>query len=546
MSNSTELTVIQHELLLAVFHDCREFYPSRQAFDRDHKRLRSATLVDLYKDWKAVNANLASGNPVSSAVLANWPTPNTPESVQAMRQVLGLFSRLEGFSDDSLALEAYSARVSSARGRCPSGLDSHARSLIETWLGPAPVLADLLPKHGPGAVAERLRDARDKAYLTTMYPQLIPFGGKTLLHLNDNHSVHEPYKLTEFKHPTTRVVCVPKDFVKPRVISTEPLTMQFLQQGLCQYMMSVIEARCPYINFRDQSVNALLSKNLANATLDMSNASDTVSRRIVHQLFPPDWVKLLFALRSHFAVLPSGRKVPLRCFAPMGSALCFPVEAIVFTAITVAILIADKGEGYVKANKRSIAVYGDDIIVPRDSGSIVMRGLALCGFQPNSQKCCIDGRFRESCGAEWYDGHDVTVVRPRSLLVMACHNERLAGLTELPMVTHAKALMQRGFLSAAKYLAERCNFPVALGDGPGYAPSILPWPWPGRTRWNPEYQRLEQQALLPVEGARLSDTGTGYAMLFMHLSAGWRSQRVTQPRPKPKLRWVSAAPLRER
>jgi hypothetical protein len=544
------LTHDQHRLLFAILKDCREFFPSRHAYDEAYKALSTVTLPALYQDWKAFNRFLVCGGDgvFTSALLPGWVVylHSPAKEVRAMRQLLGVFSRLEGFCDETVALEAYRVRVSNARGRLPSGLDSRARDLIQAWLGPAPCLMDLIPRHGPGAVAESLKDPADKRHFRLMYPQLLPFGGSALVHLHDTHAAVEPHDLRIVKHPITRVIAVPKDFSKPRIISCEPLTMQFLQQGLCRFMMDRLEAMCPYVRFRDQSVNRNLARDLTLATLDLSDASDTVSRRHVAQLFPPDWRRLLFALRSHFAKLPDGTLVPLRSFAPMGSALCFPVEAVVFAATTVAAALAEKGEPWVRANKSRIAVYGDDIIVPLDIARSVMTALKLSGFKPNEQKCCMHTLFRESCGAEWWGPGDVTVVRPRTLLGRDVNPDRHTTLGEMPMVSHAKALYTRGFSNAAQFLASLCTFPVAIGNGSGYAPSDLRWPNPGQLRWNRDLQRCEQQALLPVQVARPSDISSGYSMLFMHLVQGWRSEQVSIPRVKPKNRWVLASPLSER
>lgn len=553
-SASNGLNRSQRDLLLAVFSDCREYYTNRRDFDNDYKSLSQASLQDLYHGYKAFNKALVSGSfEVEVPILTHFPfsvARSTSDSVRAIRQVLGLYTRLEGHSDTASALSAYAGRVSASRGRCPEHLVRTARDLIASWLGAAPELMDLHPQHGPGAVAEKY-DMLQKAMPHYTFRQLTNVGGDDLLYLNARHREMAPRPLTTLKHPITRVVCVPKDLMRPRIISAEPCVMQFLQQGVARYMMKVLEFRCPYLNFRDQSINARLSANWDDvATLDMSDASDTVSRRIVRQLFPADWVKLLFSLRSHFARLPDDTLVPLRAFAPMGSALCFPVESVVFAAISVAAYLEfceSEGEpSWLVKQRKNLKVYGDDIIVPRVAGRFVIECLRECGFLPNVSKCCFEGFFRESCGAEWWKGHDVTVVRPRSLNPIHIPvNSREIG-DAMPMALHAKALFQRGFVSAAQHLASLCDFPVALGDGPGYLPPLLSWPRPGRIRWNSKFQRGEQEAMLPIQVTMPSDAGTGWEFLFLGLSSAWRSELVLTPRVKPKRKWVLAAPLADR
>jgi hypothetical protein len=58
-------------------------------------------------------------------------------------------------------------------------------------------------------------------------------------------------------------------------------------------------------------------------------------------------------------------------------------------------------------------VYGDDIIVPADEASAICKTLESFGFKVNSHKSFWTGKFRESCGMDAYDGHDVTVTYVR-------------------------------------------------------------------------------------------------------------------------------------
>lgn len=546
-----DLTTDQRDFLLSVFKDGKEFYTSRADFDADYRSLCHASLGSLYAAWKAFNRDLAASAeyPIVPGVLVHLsvdPYDAKPALIRFIRQVLGLFSRLEGHIDPSDALRNFAQRVSHARSRLPDPYVATARAFISSWLGPCPALLDLYPKHGPGAVAEGLK-MHEKVHIPVYFRQLDRVGGLPLLYLNDTHQQMEPHpQLRVLKHPITRVISVPKDFSKPRIISAEPCAMQFLQQGVARYMMAALEQRCPYINFRDQNVNARLAAQWKDvATLDLSDASDTVSRRIVKQLLPDDWFALLSSLRSHFVKMPDGTIVPCRAFAPMGSALCFPVESLIFAAVTGSVLSSVDDGKLLRQQKHLFRVYGDDIIVPRAAARAVMAVLRATGFLPNESKCCYNGYFRESCGAEWYKGVDITVVRPKSLNARAITPDRASPM-EMPMALHAKALYSRGFLRAAQHLASLCDFPVAIGDGPGYYPSELAWPRPGRIRWNSKLQRCEQEAMLPVQGGLPSYTGDLYGALFLALSGGWSSERVLQPRLKPKTRWVAARPLSER
>jgi len=98
----------------------------------------------------------------------------------------------------------------------------------------------------------------------------------------------------------------------------------------------------------------------------------------------------------------------------MGSATCFPVEAMVF--LTVVLLgIQDSlsrslTKGDLKTILRKVRVYGDDIIVPVEHVRSVVDSLEAFGLKVNTRKSFWTGKFRESCGKDYYAGSDVTVI----------------------------------------------------------------------------------------------------------------------------------------
>jgi hypothetical protein len=65
---------------------------------------------------------------------------------------------------------------------------------------------------------------------------------------------------------------------------------------------------------------------------------------------------------------------------------------------------------------RRVFVYGDDLIVPSDEAPLICTTLAQFGFKVNAHKSFWNGKFRESCGMDAYDGNDVTPTYARQLL----------------------------------------------------------------------------------------------------------------------------------
>lgn len=221
--------------------------------------------------------------------------------------------------------------------------------------------------------------------------------------------------------PTSRLLTVPKDSRGPRIICCEPVELMYIQQGVARDLMYYIEHHDytkGHVNFVDQTINNRLvleaSASLEWATIDLSDASDRVGVALVQYLFP-EWVsRKWLALRSTATELPDGTVVPLRKFAAMGSALCFPVESLVFWALAVGCIWECTSD--LSFALDCVYVYGDDIIVKDEYALRVMNTLESAGLKVNRDKSFIGSvPFRESCGVDGLLGHDVTPLRIRNL-----------------------------------------------------------------------------------------------------------------------------------
>jgi hypothetical protein len=276
---------------------------------------------------------------------------------------------------------------------------------------------DIYPRHGPGVVStkERLwgkyRWTCIPARITDVYPYDAYFHA-SLGHVCDSY---RSFNTVDDKELSAKVILVQKDSRGPRLISCEPLAFQWVQQGLGRAISQHVE-QCPLtkwnVFFTDQKPNqrgALLGSKLGSyATLDLKEASDRVSLDLVRLLFPERISTYLEACRSLSTVLPNGKVLPLNKFAPMGSALCFPIMALTIWAIlTAAAPDADTRE--------RILVYGDDVIVPTAYAANAIEHLESFGLLVNRDKSCIKGFFRESCGTDAFKGINVTPLRIRTV-----------------------------------------------------------------------------------------------------------------------------------
>jgi hypothetical protein len=298
-----------------------------------------------------------------------------------------------------------------------------ARALVARVVTPLDPTG-IKPRHGPGAVSTG-ESTCEKSNFSRIYSRLeVAFPFTEWFYFNLNHVVdaipaYDP-RITTLEHTTAKVVLVPKDSRGPRLISCEPLEIQWIQQGLKTLLVERIESfplTKGFVNFTDQSVNRKLalegSKDGRWVTLDMKDASDRVSLELVKYLFQDNALLLaaLLAARSDQTKLPNGTVVTLNKFAPMGSAVCFPVEALVFWALSVSAIRCTRNDRKLPP----VYVYGDDIIVRDSDYTTLLHHLPQVGLMFNVNKCCTARFLRESCGCDAYVGVDVTPVKLKTV-----------------------------------------------------------------------------------------------------------------------------------
>lgn len=199
---------------------------------------------------------------------------------------------------------------------------------------------------------------------------------------------------------TSQMFTVPKNSDIDRVAAKEPAGNMLLQRSVGMHIRSRL--RRFGIDLRDQTRNQQLSRravDLGLATVDLSAASDSISRQLVIHCLPFEWYWLLDDLRVH-GVLIDGKSHNFEMFSSMGNGFTFELESLLFYAICRVGLRLSGLKGIV-------SVYGDDIIVPSRFVPRLQRLLAYLGFRMNPKKTHYTGKFRESCGAHWYDGFDV-------------------------------------------------------------------------------------------------------------------------------------------
>lgn len=271
---------------------------------------------------------------------------------------------------------------------------------------------DLIPKHGPGATAERI--SSNAKFNQRLWTKRLNEAFPHVEYLIPNYSYYEKLEDVDILEPGSeipaRVISVPKTLKTPRIIGIEPTAMQYCQQALLPEFLDRLR-RVDYLHsmlgFKNQESNRLMAQEGSLygelATLDLSEASDRVSNQHVRLLIEghQHLFSAVDACRSRKADVPGHGVIRLAKFASMGSALCFPMEAMVFlTVIFMGIqrsLNTSLTHKDIKSLMGSVRVFGDDIIVPVDHVDDVVRMLHAFGYVVNTGKSFWTGKFRESC-----------------------------------------------------------------------------------------------------------------------------------------------------
>ncbi len=474
------------------------------------------------------------------------------EAIDAVRQVCLLFNKLTKECTNARQRKAITAFKQCEEDLAGFRLDTWShygdfRDVARICFGR--VFADiqeslyahvLVPRHGPGAVVEKLRgNAKfSNRTWTSRLQRAMPADNYVFSNSEAWLTGHESLSfLSKDEEPPVRVIFVPKTAKTPRVIAIEPVHMQYTQQAFMSAFVDGIESDPLLgrsIHFTDSSINSSLARKASIdkslATLDLSEASDRVHAALAAALFGsyPDLRRAIFACRSAKAKLPTGEIIRLKKFASMGSALCFPVESMVFFTLCVLAGLRVRGKPvslpYIKDVASKITVFGDDLIVPVAWSEMCVNMIESVGLRVNRSKSFSNGSFRESCGTDAYKGHLVTPVYIRS--TMPTTRQDTEGL--LATVASANLFYKKGYWRTASYMR---SFIESLH---GFLPhvvessSVVGWKsfmnYYSVERWNSDLSRFEIHGLT-VKSRTRKDYIDGYNRLLRFQLAKATEQR---------------------
>jgi hypothetical protein len=125
-----------------------------------------------------------------------------------------------------------------------------------------------------------------------------------------------------------------------------------------------------------------------------------------------DWFFCLKRFRTGTARF-EGSSLALEKFSSMGNGYTFPLETLIFYAIAFGVCVE------LGIPTHDVRAYGDDIICPTQAYPLLAEVLTHLGFDVNRKKSFSEGPFRESCGADYFQGIDIRPVYVKDRLLVA-------------------------------------------------------------------------------------------------------------------------------
>lgn len=254
------------------------------------------------------------------------------------------------------------------------------------------------------------------------------------------------------------VVTVPKDSRADRVIAVEPGINLWFQKSIGSMIRRRLLRFSIDLNTQEFNQQAAYdsSRDGRMATVDFSSASDSISREMVREIIPADWLTIMESCRSKYGVLAHG-PVYWEKFSSMGNGFTFELESLIFYAAACAV------HEYYGISTSSIKVFGDDVIISKDALDLFSSFSSFLGFTINQGKSFSSGYFRESCGSHFWNGIDCKplFIKERSRNVQAIY--KLAnGIRLLAHRRNFNYGCDRKFLDVHRYLQDRVPKPLRL------------------------------------------------------------------------------------
>lgn len=332
------------------------------------------------------------------------------------------------------------------------GALSRATSLISRILGPLP--DGVNGRFGPGVTSVVKKDVTlPRKYASEVDATALLYRSSLRI-MGPRWSQSVPAIL---EAEGSSITCVPKNGKTDRTICIEPHLNGYVQLG---YGAAIRSRLRPWIDLNSgQEVNRFLASVAHDwrlSTIDLSSASDTISRSLIWFLLPEEWADALDTARSHYYHLDGGLH-EFEKFSSMGCGFTFELESLIFYALSRAC----------GSSRALTSTFGDDIICETCTTELLIKVLEFCGFSVNWDKSFRYSAFFESCGADFFLGLNVRPFqwkenKPSLAFKMVNDISRFARLEYGRDGRYLDVF--NNILANLKKDARECLVPIGMGD----------------------------------------------------------------------------------
>lgn len=330
------------------------------------------------------------------------------------------------------------------------------------------------------------------------------------------------------------VITVPKNAKTDRTIAVEPGLNLWFQKGCGRMIRSRLQRNG--VNLNDASRNQFWAKHGSSygniATVDFSSASDTISRKLVEWLLPPDWFCVLESLRCTGGKLRDGSLFTYEKFSSMGNGFTFELESLIF--FCTALVVSDE----LGLCRDVVSVFGDDVTIDTQAFSLYQEVCNVMGFTVNSRKSYYTGAFREACGAYYFDGIDVKPYFFKKEFYDEATLYVVANSVRLRHITACSACSDGRFLRTWRFLYHHLHkltkgkvrkIPLHGSGGlvvnfdeaaPCRARGYIEGYWYFHLNWKPQLIVADHQGLLLARLREIGNVDIEYGNTYPHSSRG--------------------------
>lgn len=275
---------------------------------------------------------------------------------------------------------------------------------------------------GPGSS----RHAKDTSLYTKMFDSSLTTTSPFLLAHYKSTISTKWYEAEEIRSNTFKsgivkgsaLTTVPKDSTKNRTTCTEPTLNMFYQLGMKEHLVKVLERQLHWSNNAQPEINKSLARDSSVSgklsTLDLKDASDSVSLQLCELLLPVSFMNMLRVIRSPCTEV-NNKTYDLSMVGTMGNGFTFHLMTLMFSSLIRSLYRLNNIAPIMGVN---YSVFGDDLIVVTGLVPDLVSALNASGFNLNMEKSFFTGNFRESCGGDFYHGHNV-----RGIYIKEFNNE---------------------------------------------------------------------------------------------------------------------------